>query len=126
MHDTAHMSRIPIAPSWAASGAKLGIPLELLFSMKECEDTTMNQEALLGSSSRGLLQLQPSLLSVVPLNEPSFVSVKGVETVKVNSGAFSCQVQQVESDMYSFRFCLDFVSNYSFMYMYVLSLFAFS
>ena len=67
----------------------------------------MNQETLL--SVNGIV---PPYLQAVPMNEPSFVSQNGVETVNVLPGAYSCQVQRIESGMHSFRFFMDFVSCY--------------
>ena len=66
-----------------------------------------NQETLFGGGG----VLPPSLLSAIPLNEPSFTSKHGIETVKVNPGALSIQEQNADSKMYSLRFCLDFVSD---------------
>ena len=104
---TSHLTISLLAPEWAASGAKLGIPLDIHFSTQECVDPTMNQETLLSVNG-----IDPPYLAAVPLNEPSFVSQNGVETVKVLPGAYSCQVQRIESGMHSFRFFMDFVSCY--------------
>lgn len=93
------------APEWAASGAKLGLPLEVKFSTKDCYSYEMNQDTLLGG-------VPVSFLAAVPLNQPSFTSVNGQETVKVTPGAFSCQIQMPETLQHSLRFFLDFVSHW--------------
>lgn len=49
-----------------------------------------------------------NFLSLEPLNEPSFVSAKGRETIKVLPGAYGCQLQGVESQQYALRFFMDF------------------
>ena len=98
------------ALEWAASGAKLALPLHVRFSTNECQSYEMNQESLLLADSRGG-GAASSFLSVLPLNEPSFVSIKGQESVKVTPGAFSCQIQIPDTEQYSFRFFLDFVSH---------------
>ncbi|KAL7539068.1 hypothetical protein ACHAXR_013273, partial [Thalassiosira sp. AJA248-18] len=90
-----------IAPEWAASGAKLGLPLDVKFSTETCESYEMNQESLLGGAV-------PAFLAVNPLNSPTFTSANGIETVKVTPGAFSCQIKLPETEEYSFRFFLDF------------------
>ena len=97
-----------LASEWASSGARLGLKLDLQIS-DGCTCSEYNQEALFGGGSGGVLP--PSLLSAVPLNEPSFTSKHGIETVKVTQGALSIQEQNADSKMYSFRFCLDFVSD---------------
>ena len=96
-----------LASEWASSGARLGLKLDVQFLGCTCLE--YNQEALFGGGSGGVLP--PSLLSAVPLNEPSFTGKHGKETVKVNSGALSIQEQNADSKMYSLRFCLDFVSD---------------
>ena len=104
-----------IAEEWAASGAKLGLPLNLQFSTKECDELSIdvNQETLLTGPPAAAAAMPEMPMTVVPLavqplNEPSFTSTKGVETVKVTPGAFSCQIQVPETARYSFRFFLDF------------------
>ena len=101
INDIFHSSYTP-APEWAASGAKLGLALDVRFLTKECS-YEMNQENILGGTS-------PSLLDVVPMNEPSFISAKGQEKVKVLAGAFSCQIQIQETQQYNLNFFMDFVS----------------
>jgi len=88
-------------PEWSASGAKLGLRLNIKFSTETCESYEMNQGTLLGGA------LPSSSFLVQPLNEPSFVSVNGQETVKVTPGRFSCQLDP-QTEQYSFRFFLDF------------------
>lgn len=96
-----------VALEWAASGAKLGLPLQVRFSTNECEEFKMIQESLL-LGDRGV---GASLPSVLPLNEPTFISSKGQEHVKVTQGAFSCQIQVPDTEQYSLRFFLDFVRD---------------
>jgi hypothetical protein len=102
MNDTAFSTLRDPAPEWAASGAKLGLALDVRFLANECS-YEMNQETLLGGVS-------PSFLDVVPLNEPTFVSANGLEKVKVAHGVFSCQIQAPETQQYNLNFFMDFVS----------------
>ena len=98
------VGRIPgsaMPPEWAASGAKLGFPLEVEFCEEPCEDYEMTKERLLGSG-------RPSPRAVEPLNEPTFISNKGQEIVKVTEGAYAFDIQQLEAQQYKFRFFLDF------------------
>jgi len=86
---------------------------------KECilSCDEMNQESLLLGDSLGvdkapgMSSSSSSCPTVMPLNEPSFISAKGQEIVKVSPGAFSCQIQLPDTEQYSFRFFLDFVSG---------------
>mmetsp|Transcript_1128 Transcript_1128/g.2053 ORF Transcript_1128/g.2053 Transcript_1128/m.2053 type:complete len:251 (+) Transcript_1128:29-781(+) len=98
-----HHTLFKKAPEWAASGAKLGFALEVEFTNERC-DYEMSKESLL----RGDALMGNTLMSVEPLNEPSFVSSNGIETVKVLPGAYGCQIQGIESRQYAFRFFLDF------------------
>jgi len=105
---------------WAASGAKLGLPLTLEFSSDDtsstCHDDTKtshgeimtDRESLLGEEGQHHGLMLPSFL-VKPLNEPSFISSNGQEFVKVAPGRCSCQ-SSPDTEQYSFRFFLDFVS----------------
>ena len=97
------VGRIPgtaMPPDWAASGARLGFPLEIEFTNEPCASYEMTKERLLGDAK--------TIRSVVPLNEPAFVSLKGRETINVMPGAYSCELQSLEAQQYSFRFFLDF------------------
>ena len=99
------VGRIPgtaMPPEWAASGARLGFPLEVEFTDETCGDYQMTKERLLGTNNGS------NFRSVEPLNEPTFVSTKGQENVKVTAGAYGYELQQVEAQQYSFRFFLDF------------------
>jgi len=98
------VGRIPgtaMPPEWAASGAKLALPLEVEFSKEACAEYSMNKERLLGDG-------KPYFQAVEPLNEPTFVSAQGVKRVEVTPGAYGCELQRSESQQYSFRFFLDF------------------
>lgn len=99
------VGRIPgtaMPKDWAASGARLGFPLELEFTDDLCSDYEMTKESLLKQATK-------NPRAVVPLNEPSFVSLtKGTETIEVKEGAFSCQLQTAQAQQYSLRFFLDF------------------
>lgn len=98
------VGRIPgtaMPPEWAASGARLGLPLEVEFTDEPCADYEMTKERLLGDG-------RPTFRSVEPLNVPTFISKKGQETVKVTPGAYGCELQQIEAEQYKFRFFLDF------------------
>lgn len=98
------VGRIPgtaMPPEWAASGAKLALPVEVEFTDEGCADYEMTKERLLGEG-------RPSFRSVAPLNEPTFVSQRGQERVKVTEGAYGCELQQIEALQFTFRFFLDF------------------
>ena len=100
------IGRIPgtaMPPDWAASGAKLGFALEVEFTDEKCQ-YEMSKERLL----RGDVMMGNNLMLVEPLNEPSFISSNGREIVKVLPGAYGCQMQEIESRRYAFRFFLDF------------------
>jgi hypothetical protein len=100
------VGRIPgtaMPPEWAASGARLGLAVEVEFTNERCP-YEMSKETLL----RGDALMGTNLMTVEPLNEPSFVSSKGREAVRVLPGAYGCQVQGAESGQYSLRFFLDF------------------
>lgn len=93
------------APEWAASGAKLGLSFDVKFSSEHRDASyETDQESLLGSV------FPSTTLPVLPLTEPSFVSNRGTETVKVKPGAMTCQIQLPDTQQHSFRFFLDFVS----------------
>ena len=49
-----------------------------------------------------------TLQSVVPLEWPSFVGVSGLEYIRVNAGAYGCQIQDRDSEQYALRWYLDF------------------
>jgi len=100
------IGRIPgtaMPSEWAASGAKLGLALEVEFTNEKCQ-YEMSKERLL----RGDVMMGNNFMLVEPLNEPSFISSNGVEMVKVLPGAYGCQMQEIESRRYAFRFFLDF------------------
>jgi hypothetical protein len=100
------VGRIPgtaMPPEWAASGARLGLAVEVEFTDERCP-YEMSKEALL----RGDALMGTNLMTVEPLNDPSFVSSNGREVVRVLPGAYGCQVQGGESGQYSLRFFLDF------------------
>mmetsp|Transcript_23866 Transcript_23866/g.50609 ORF Transcript_23866/g.50609 Transcript_23866/m.50609 type:complete len:326 (-) Transcript_23866:208-1185(-) len=94
-------------PEWAASGAKLGLPLQVQFS-PQAQD---NAESILSQEPpETLLATAPDSpnFTVTPLKEPSFVSLKGVETVEVTEGRMACSLSSATMMQYSFRFFLDF------------------
>ncbi|KAL9189073.1 hypothetical protein ACHAXT_011563, partial [Thalassiosira profunda] len=100
------VGRIPgtaMPPEWAASGAKLGFNLEVEFT-NEPADYEMTKERLL----KGDAMMGSVLLSVVPLNDPTFVSNEGTQTIDVQPGAYGCQIQDLGSRQYALRFFLDF------------------
>lgn len=90
-------------PEWAASGAILGFVLEVEFTDEPCEYEMTKERLLKGDALMG-----STLLSVEPLNTPSFVSANGKETIKVEAGAYGCHIQGLESRQFAFRFFLDF------------------
>lgn len=97
------VGRIPgtaMHPEWASSGAKLSLPLEIKFCKDACTEHEMNKERFLGDN--------PPFLAVEPLTNPTFISVKGTETVQVTPGAYGCALQEADSKHYSFGFFLDF------------------
>ena len=90
-------------PEWAASGAKLGFNLEVEFT-NEPAGYEMTKERLL----KGDAMMGSNLLSVEPLNDPTFVSNEGTQTIDVRPGAYGCQIQDLGSRQYALRFFLDF------------------
>jgi hypothetical protein len=99
------IGRIPgtaMPAEWAASGAKLGLTLELEFTNEQC-DYEMSKERLL----KGDALMGTKLYIIDPLNEPSFISSKGKEMVKILPGAYGCSVQSIESQQYALRFFVD-------------------
>lgn len=98
------VGRIPgtaMPPEWAASGAKLVFTLELEFTSDNCDYEMSNERLLRGDSTE-------TLMSVEPLNAPSFISSNGQEVIRVLPGAYGCQVQWPQSRQYACRFYLDF------------------
>lgn len=65
------------------------------------KERLLKSDALMGSI----------LLSVEPLNTPTFVSANGQESIRVESGAYGVQIQGLDSRQYAFRFFLDFPSG---------------
>lgn len=101
------VGRIPgtaMPPEWAASGAKLALSVEVEFTDESCPYEMTKERLLTGDVAIE----RSSLLSVEPLNEPTFISSKGQETVKVTSGAYGCQIQGLASQQYLLRFFFDF------------------
>lgn len=97
------VGRIPgtaMPTEWAASGAKLGFPVEVEFTDELCGAYEMTKERLLGESK--------GIRSMEPLNVPTFISAKGQETIQVQSGAYGCELQSLEAQQYTLRFFLDF------------------
>mmetsp|Transcript_85588 Transcript_85588/g.173667 ORF Transcript_85588/g.173667 Transcript_85588/m.173667 type:complete len:328 (-) Transcript_85588:107-1090(-) len=108
------VGRIPgtaMPEEWAASGAKLGFLLEVEFCEESCANYEMTKERLLlgtASSSKGLRLPPASLKAVKPLNDPTFISASGQQEIKVTEGAYGCELQNIQSQQYGFRFFLDF------------------
>eukprot|EP00986_Skeletonema_menzelii_P018633 scaffold26670_cov149-Skeletonema_menzelii.AAC.11 len=97
------VGRIPgtaMPSEWAASGAKLGFTLEVGFT-DNAEQIT--REMLAGDA---LMGNKPQ--TVIPLKQPSFISVSGSELIDVKPGAYGCQMQDRDSQQYALRFYLDF------------------
>ena len=88
-------------PEWGASGAQLGLNLDLSFTETVCTSAATNIETLvmLGANQKMMIE---------PLNRPSFVSMEGLQVVDVDAGAYSCQLQSAEKQQYALRFFLDF------------------
>lgn len=96
-------------PEWAASGAKLGIPLQVEFSADALDpERTTGPEPLLGWPGGTTASGSVPPPEVRPLGEPSFVGPLGVEAVMVLPGAYSCRVQSEGTRQHYFRFFLDF------------------
>jgi len=98
------IGRIPgtaMPKEWAASGARLGFPLEIEFTNELCSDYQMTKERLLQQATKN-----PK--TVVPLNEPSFVSLGGTQVVEVTEGGYALQLQTPQAQQYALRFFLDF------------------
>jgi len=104
------VGRIPgtdMPPEWAASGAKLGFQLDVKFT-DEVASHEMTKEHLMLKGDA----LEPTLLSVEPLNNPTFITNNGTQTIDVEGGAYGyyCQMEGLESSskQYALRFFLDF------------------
>ncbi len=115
-HSPIHYNNIPNTyyittkpPEWAASGAKLGLTLELEFT-SDTADYEMSKERLLlqGNDNTSRMASSSKLYTTIPLNEPSFITTEGTQLVKVLPGAYGCQIQQVQSQQYALRFFVDF------------------
>ena len=107
------VGRIPgtaMPKDWAASGARLGFLLEVEFCDELPSDYQMTKERLLLGRSQGpgVGQQTAKMRSVEPLNEPTFISTAGQQVIKVTEGAYGCEVQNMISQQYGFRFFLDF------------------
>ena len=110
------VGRIPgtaMPKDWAASGAKLGFNLEVEFCDDPCADYEMTKERLLqgtavATKNKILRSKSSSLKACEPLNEPTFVSTSGTQTIKVTEGAYAGELQNPQSQLYGFRFFLDF------------------
>ena len=110
------VGRIPgtaMPKEWAASGAQLGFNLEVEFCDDPCANYEMTKERLLqgtaiASKNNVLRPKASSLKAVEPLNEPTFISTTGTETIKVTEGAYAGELQDPQSQLYGFRFFLDF------------------
>jgi len=110
------VGRIPgtaMPKEWAASGAKLGFLLEVEFCNEACASYDMTKERLLQGTafaSKGGTIRPPaaSLKAVEPLNDPTFVSTTGTQTIKVTEGAYSSVLKFPQSQLYGFNFFLDF------------------
>ena len=108
-----NVGRIPgtaMPKDWAASGARLGFLLEVEFCDELPSDYQMTKERLLLGRSQGpgVGQQTAKMRSVEPLNEPTFISTAGQQVIKVTEGAYGCEVQNMISQQYGFRFFLDF------------------
>jgi len=108
------VGRIPgtaMPEDWAASGAKLGFELEVEFCNEPCNYELTKERLLLGSAAstkQGASRSGKSIKAVELLNEPTFVSSKGQETILVKDGAYGCDLMNFPSQQYGLRFCLDF------------------
>lgn len=93
------IGRIPgsaMPPEWASSGAQLALKdFELEFQDEESDRT----ENLLG---KGIQKV------VKPINLPTFISMKGEQTVNVKEGAYFLNSIEDVPTAYDFRFFLDF------------------
>ena len=110
-----NVGRIPgtaMPKDWAASGARLGFLLEVEFCDELPSDYQMTKERLLlggGSRSPGPDRQPPATVRAVePLNDPTFISTAGQQVIKVTEGAYGCELQNLSSQQYGFRFFLDF------------------
>ncbi len=109
------VGRIPgtaMPPEWAASGAKLGFNLEVEFCQEDCANFEMNKERLLQGTAvatkNNIMRPRKTLKAVEPLNDPTFVSTKGTQTIVVKEGAYAGELQSPQAQLYGFRFFLDF------------------
>jgi len=49
-----------------------------------------------------------TIKAVEPLNDPTFVTARGQQTIEVTEGAYGCDLQNFQSQQYALRFFLDF------------------
>ncbi len=97
------VGRIPgtaMPSEWAASGAKLGFTLEIGFTdnVEQSMNERLGEDALMGSK----------LQAILPLNQPTFISLSGTEVIEVQPGSYGCQIQDRDSNQYALRWYLDF------------------
>jgi hypothetical protein len=97
------VGRIPgtaMPSEWAASGAKLGFTLEIGFTDNAEQSTNerLGEDALMGSK----------LQTILPLNQPTFISLLGTEVIEIQPGAYGCQIQDRDSEKYALRWYLNF------------------
>ena len=109
------VGRIPgtaMPEEWAASGAKLGFLLEVEFCKESCANYEMTKERLLLGSATSTKGFRPStslIKAVEVLNDPTFISANGQQQIAVSTeGAYGCDLQNLQSQQYGFRFFLDF------------------
>lgn len=109
------VGRVPgtaMPEEWAASGAKLGFLLEVEFGDESCSSFDMTKERLLlgtATATKGAIRPPTATLKAVePLNEPTFISTSGLQTIKVTEGAYGCNPEDLQAQQYGFRFFLDF------------------
>lgn len=100
------VGRVPgtaMPPEWAASGAKLGFTLEVGFTDNNAADQMITRDVLAGDAMMGN---KPQ--TIIPLQQPSFISVSGSEVIDVKPGIYGCQIQNRDSEQYALRWYLDF------------------
>jgi hypothetical protein len=100
-------------PDWAASGARLGVPVELLFTPEILECIPDNAQGRLGNHHPVVYRVQVS-----PTFHSTFVSEKGEETVTFVGGGYSMDRSMMKTDTmetpkprFLLRFWIDCISG---------------
>eukprot|EP00956_Cyclotella_meneghiniana_P015391 scaffold23535_cov35-Cyclotella_meneghiniana.AAC.1 len=102
--EVGRISGTAMPSEWASSGAKLAFTLHVGFTTNSIANQMMTNKEILAADAL----MGTTLQTIVPLEQPSFISVSGSESIVVKPGAYGCQIQNVDSNQYALRWYLDF------------------